>query len=137
MEKRRVVITGMGTVNPVGNSVAESWEAVQAGTCGIGPITRYDASGRKVQLAGEVKNLDLEALLGCRPVKLFARELFVRAGTVISRQWEHRRLALLQGISAGKFPFLVATIEGLLQRTLPPRTLKDCCRTLKPETPAT
>lgn len=44
MEKRRVVITGMGTVNPVGNSVAESWAAVKAGTCGIGPITRYDTT---------------------------------------------------------------------------------------------
>ena len=66
MDKRRVVITGMGTVNPVGNSVAESWAAVKAGTCGIGPITRYDTSGMKVKLAGEVKNLDLDALLGKR-----------------------------------------------------------------------
>ena len=64
MEKRRVVITGMGTVNPIGNSVAESWEAVHAGKCGIAPITRYDTAGLKVKLAGEVKNLDLETLLG-------------------------------------------------------------------------
>ena len=66
MEKRRVVITGMGTVNPIGNSVAESWEAVHAGKCGIAPITRYDTAGLKVKLAGEVKNLDLETLLGKR-----------------------------------------------------------------------
>ena len=64
MEKRRVVITGMGTVNPVGNTVSDSWAAVKAGMCGIGPITRYDASEMKVKLAGEVKNLDLDALLG-------------------------------------------------------------------------
>ena len=37
MEKRRVVITGMGTVNPIGNSVAESWQAAKDGKCGIGP----------------------------------------------------------------------------------------------------
>ena len=73
MEKRRVVITGMGTVNPVGNSVAESWAAVRAGTCGIGPITRYDASEMKVKLAGEVKNLDLDALLGKRETKKMDR----------------------------------------------------------------
>ena len=73
MERRRVVITGMGTVNPVGNSVAESWTAVKAGTCGIGPITRYDASEMKVKLAGEVKNLDLDALLGKRETKKMDR----------------------------------------------------------------
>ena len=73
MEKRRVVITGMGTVNPVGNSVAESWAAVKAGTCGIGPITRYDTSEMKVKLAGEVKNLDIDALLGRRESKKMDR----------------------------------------------------------------
>lgn len=73
MEKRRVVITGMGTVNPIGNSVAESWEAVHAGKCGIVPITRYDTAGLKVKLAGEVKNLDLETLLGKRECKKMDR----------------------------------------------------------------
>ena len=73
MEKRRVVITGMGTVNPVGNTVSDSWAAVKAGMCGIGPITRYDASEMKVKLAGEVKNLDLDALLGKRETKKMDR----------------------------------------------------------------
>ena len=73
MVKRRVVITGMGTVNPIGNSVAESWEAVHAGKCGIAPITRYDTAGLKVKLAGEVKNLDLETLLGKRECKKMDR----------------------------------------------------------------
>lgn len=69
MEKRRVVITGMGTVNPIGNTVAESWEAVKAGKCGIAPITRYDTANQKVKLAGEVKNLDVDGLLGKRESK--------------------------------------------------------------------
>ncbi len=60
MEKRRVVITGMGTVNPLGLNVKDSWEAVRAGKCGIAPITRYDTAGRKVTLAGEVKGFDPE-----------------------------------------------------------------------------
>ena len=85
MDKRRVVITGMGTVNPVGNSVAESWAAVKAGTCGIGPITRYDTSGMKVKLAGEVKNLDLDALLGKREAKKMDR--FTQLALVALRRW--------------------------------------------------
>ena len=58
MEKRRVVITGLGAVTPVGLTAAESWEAVKAGKCGIGPITLYDASNMKAKLAGEVKGFD-------------------------------------------------------------------------------
>ena len=73
MEKRRVVITGMGTVNPVGNSVAGSWAAVKAGKCGIGPITRYDTAEMKVKLAGEVKGLDIDGLLGKREAKKMDR----------------------------------------------------------------
>ena len=73
MEKRRVVITGMGTVNPVGNTVSESWAAVRNGICGIGPITRYDTADMKVKLAGEVKNLDIDGLLGKREAKKMDR----------------------------------------------------------------
>ena len=73
MEKRRVVITGMGTVNPVGNTVSESWTAVKACRCGIGSITRYDTSNMKVKLAGEVKNLDIDSLLGKRESKKMDR----------------------------------------------------------------
>ena len=73
MEKRRVVITGIGAVSPVGNSAAESWEAVRAGCCGIGPITRYDTADRRVTLAGEVRDLDIEGLLGRRESKKMDR----------------------------------------------------------------
>ncbi|MGN8968631.1 beta-ketoacyl-ACP synthase II [Intestinimonas sp. HCP28S3_D6] len=58
MERRRVVITGLGAVTPVGLTAAESWAAVKAGTCGIAPITLYDASNMKAKLAGEVKGFD-------------------------------------------------------------------------------
>jgi len=73
MEKRRVVITGMGTVNPIGNTVAESWESAGAGRCGIAPLTRYDTANQKVKLAGEVKNLDIDGLLGKRDAKKMDR----------------------------------------------------------------
>lgn len=58
MEKRRVVITGMGAVTPLGLDLAQSWTAVKDGVCGIGPITQYDTEKQKVKLAGEVRGFD-------------------------------------------------------------------------------
>ena len=57
-KKRRVVITGIGTVNPTGNTVAESWAAIKAGRCAVGPITAFDTTDFKVKLAAEVKDFD-------------------------------------------------------------------------------
>ena len=58
--KRRVVITGMGVVSPIGNTVAEVWDSVLHSRCGIGEITHFDATDFRAKLAGEVKNLDME-----------------------------------------------------------------------------
>ena len=58
MAERRVVITGMGAVTPLGNTVEETWTAVKQGKSGIGPITHFDASVNKVHYAAEVKNFD-------------------------------------------------------------------------------
>lgn len=55
---RRVVITGMGAITPVGNSVSEFWESLKAGKCGIGLITKFDASEYKAKVAAEVKDFD-------------------------------------------------------------------------------
>ena len=73
MEKRRVVITGMGTVNPLGHNIAESWQAVRDGVCGIAPITQYDSSAQKVHLAAEVKDWDPTAVIDKREVRHMAR----------------------------------------------------------------
>lgn len=59
---RRVVITGMGAVTPVGNNVNDMWEAVKAGKCGIGKITHFDTENSAVKLAGEVKDFDAESI---------------------------------------------------------------------------
>ena len=64
MNKRRVVITGLGTVNPIGNSVQESWQAAREGKCGIGPITQFDASEFKIKVGAEVKGFNAEAVCG-------------------------------------------------------------------------
>jgi 3-oxoacyl-[acyl-carrier-protein] synthase II len=56
--ERRVVITGMGTVNPVGNNVDETWEALCAGRSGIGPVTKFDPGNQATKIAGELKNFN-------------------------------------------------------------------------------
>ena len=56
--RRRVVITGLGAVTPLGNTVAETWEAVCAGRSGIGQITKFDSSAFTTKIAGEIKNFD-------------------------------------------------------------------------------
>ncbi|MCI9644288.1 MAG: beta-ketoacyl-ACP synthase II [Oscillibacter sp.] len=73
MERRRVVITGLGAVTPLGLTAGGSWRAVREGVCGIGPITAYDPAGMKVQLAAEVKGFDPDALFGKMEAKRMGR----------------------------------------------------------------
>ncbi len=73
MDRRRVVITGLGTVNPLGNTAAESWAAAKAGQCGIGPITQFDTTNFKCKLAGEVKNFDPETAADKKEARKMAR----------------------------------------------------------------
>ena len=73
---RRVVVTGIGMITPVGNNTSDSWNAVKNGECGIGPITHYDTTGRKVTLAGEVKDYDPGATID--PKELRKMDRFVQ-----------------------------------------------------------
>ena len=63
MQRRRVAVTGLGLVCPVGNTVEEAWSNLVAGKPGIGPITRFDAAAFACRFAGEVKGFDLAAYL--------------------------------------------------------------------------
>ena len=82
--RRRVVVTGLGAVSPVGNDVASSWEALLAGRSGIGPITRFDASGLGCRIAGEVKNFDLAAYMS--PKEARRMDTFIHYGIAASVQ---------------------------------------------------
>ena len=73
MEKRRVVVTGLGTVNPTGNTVEESWKGIREGKVGIGEITAFDSSAFSVHLAGEVKEFHPETVFEKRELKHMAR----------------------------------------------------------------
>ena len=73
MERRRVVITGLGAITPVGLTAVESWQAVKDGACGIAPITQFDPSDMKVKLAAEVKDFVPENYLPKPEIKRMGR----------------------------------------------------------------
>ncbi len=63
MNLRRVVVTGLGALTPIGNTVPEYWEGLSKGVSGAAPITKFDASLFRTQFACEIKNLDVEQFL--------------------------------------------------------------------------
>ena len=69
MNKRRVVVTGLGAVTPVGNNVEAFWESVKAGKVGIGEITKFDTADFKVKLAAEVKDFNAKDYMDFKSVK--------------------------------------------------------------------
>jgi 3-oxoacyl-[acyl-carrier-protein] synthase II len=72
-KRRRVVITGVGALCPVGNSIEEIWPAIVGGTSGISNITRFDASEYETRFAGEVRNFEPEAILGRKEARRMDR----------------------------------------------------------------
>lgn len=71
--KRRVVITGMGALSPIGNNAGDMWQAAKNGVCGIAPITYYDTSAQKVKLAAELKAFDPEEWVDPRALRKMSR----------------------------------------------------------------
>jgi len=84
MSKRRVVITGMGMLSPVGNDVSTSWSAVCAGRSGIGQIDRFDASEYGTRIGGEVKDLDIEPWLSSKEARKL--DAFIHYGLIAAQQ---------------------------------------------------
>ena len=70
MEKRRVVITGMGAVTPIGNNVETFWKNVKEGKNGIGSITKFDTTDYKVKIAAEVKDFSMRWQQQRKPVRV-------------------------------------------------------------------
>ena len=82
--RRRVVVTGMGCISPVGNNVADTWSAILAGKSGSGMITLFDASKHKTRFAAEVKGFDAVALFGPREARKMDR--FTQFATVATME---------------------------------------------------
>ena len=78
MSRRRVVVTGLGIISPVGNTVPEAWKNILAGTSGITRITRFDASAFSAQIAGEVKGFDPAQHLSAKEARRF--DTFIHYG---------------------------------------------------------
>ena len=83
-QRRRVVVTGLGCVSPVGNSVAESWQSLMSGRTGIANITRFDASGLSVHFAGEVKGFNIEDYVAAKEARHM--DVFIHYGIAAGLQ---------------------------------------------------
>jgi len=96
VSRRRVAVTGLGIVCPVGNSVEEAWGNLVAGKPGIGPITRFDASAFACRIAGEVKGFDASAYLP--PKEARHMDVFIHYGLAAAIQaWKDCGLQVTEG----------------------------------------
>ncbi|MFK8032475.1 MAG: beta-ketoacyl-ACP synthase II [Gammaproteobacteria bacterium] len=117
MSKRRVVITGMGTVSPVGNTIAEAWDNVVQGRSGIGPITRFDVSAFPTRIGGEVRDFEPSDFIDSKQVK--KTDPFIHYGVAASKQaWEDSGLSIETtdptriGVAVGAGIGGISTIEA-------------------------
>ena len=84
MSRRRVVVTGLGCVSPVGNTVEDAWNNLLAGQSGIGPITRFDATNFACRIAGEVKGFELASYIGVKEAR--SMDTFIHYGIAAAHQ---------------------------------------------------
>ena len=129
MSRRRVVVTGMGLISPVGNSVAEGWANVIAGRSGIANITRFDATDFSCRFAGEVKGFNVEDYLPAKEARHM--DTFIHYGFAASVQAvqdaglrtgdqltevESERIGVLVGSGIGGLPLIEETHGELMAR---------------------
>lgn len=123
--QRRVVITGLGCVSPVGNTVPEAWNAVLEGRSGIATITKFDASPFSTRFAGEVKNFDVEAYMPAKEARHM--DTFIHygmaagiqamqdSGLVVTEQ-NAERIGVIVGSGIGGLPLIEETHAELVSR---------------------
>lgn len=125
MQRRRVAVTGLGIVCPVGNTVEEAWSSLVAGKPGIGPITRFDAAAFACRIAGEVKGFDIAAYLPAKEARHM--DTFIHYGLAAGIQaWKDSGLQVTEanaerigvniGSGIGGLPRIEETHSELVQR---------------------
>ena len=123
--QKRVVITGLGCVSPVGNNMGDTWAALLAGKSGAAPITLFDASHHKTKFAAEVKGFDAAALFGSREARKMDRftqfataatlEAISQAGLTIDES-NHDRVGIVIGTGIGGIGTLLEQAEVMRLR---------------------
>lgn len=122
MSRRRVVVTGLGCISPVGNTVAQAWKAILAGQSGIDRITRFDAGAFACKIAGEVKDFSVEAFMSAKDARTMdtfihygiaaAQEAVQDAGLPTGEDLDEElatRIACVVGSGIGGLPLIEAT----------------------------
>lgn len=123
--KRRVVVTGLGAVTPIGNTVDEFWTGIKEGKVGIGPITKFDATDFKVKNAAEVKGFDAKERLDVKSAKRMetfsqyavaaAKEAFADAGICMENE-DPFRVGVIVGSGIGSLQSMETNYEKLLAK---------------------
>jgi len=129
MSRRRVVVTGLGCISPVGNTVEQAWSNLIAGQSGIDLITKFDASAFACKIAGEVKGFDLESYIGAKEARTM--DTFIHYGIAAAVQAvqdaglptgqalneeEACRIACIIGSGIGGLPMIEETHTELTNR---------------------
>jgi 3-oxoacyl-[acyl-carrier-protein] synthase II len=122
---KRIVVTGLGCISPLGNNVPDTWSSLLAGKSGAGPITRFDATKYKTRFAAEVKGFDPVALLGARDAHKFdryaqlaivaAQEALIQSGLTIDDS-NRDRVGILIGTGIGGISTFMENVDMLRQR---------------------
>ena len=112
MTKRRVVVTGIGTINPIGHNVEETWKSIEEGKCGIAPISLFDTKDMKVTLAGEVKDFDVTKYIDKKEAKKMDR--FIQMGMIAAKEAVTDSGLDINNIDSHRFGVIVSSgIGGL------------------------
>jgi 3-oxoacyl-[acyl-carrier-protein] synthase II len=128
LSKRRVVVTGLGIVSPVGNDVATAWDSIVAGRSGIGPVTRFDTTNFPVHFGGEIRDLNLEPYLS--PKEARRMDAFMQYGVVAGMQAMHdsgltiteantERVGILMGAGMGGLESIEEAYDRFLETKSP------------------
>ena len=123
----RIVITGMGTVNPIGLDVEETWKNIQAGVSGVGPISLFDSTNLLVNIACEVKNFNPEAYMPAKETR--RRDRYEWFATAASQQAIRQAGINPSGINSGRIGVIFSSAIGGIT------TLLDAFDTLQKEGP--
>lgn len=113
--ERRVVITGLGCITPIGNNVEEFWKGIEEGKCGINEITLFDTTDHKVHLAGEVKNFNPEDYIDKKEAKRMDR--FTQFALVASQEVMKDSNLKVDEIDATRFGVIIGSGIGGLTTT--------------------